>query len=816
MMRKVSEVSAFTSDTLALFQMTGCPPGSEHRCQIASEVESRYRFLKDNNTLGSAALCTVDVGDDDMFVVDMILTIFETGKISFAQGSCINQTVAVDFVMAQNPIIFTYVSFETTRLISSLLSVDLTDSIMLIAVTEQAMFPNALLERTTFVYSYDTSYTLEMHQHSFMDLKDHFQISYVAFLYLKDYEEDEITINKPCDERSDTAYCFYKEQDRFEHKNCYKEKMVRGANQFKEAIELLRMDPHLRTMIVYGYGPVLTRFSMYIDSHHSDFFILPFERKTTNSSVAETNLDNYWLDKFPGQISINNLLTYIYQIKTELFVDHDMYKALKNTGLLQVFVKENRNFLKPFGFEVGNDNELAFDTWQALGEISFLRKVIIDAIMSWDNVKKFMIYWKVDNYKYLVEPERLLNLKSLFNPKSAIEAKPYCNTTVPMCPPGEELQHSEFKETNWDNSYGWHCRRCLAKMYKNETGNTRCMTCRYPFTTDANHTLCFDPFAMRHLNWDGPVEMAALALSTLTVALVVFTSELFVKYKNTPVVRHTNLPMSVIQLSLHFVLSVSSFTLFVSYPGNVVCTLRPLVVGLCLTINAAVNIGKTQKLYVIFNAKTVHSASERRLVKRLDWLIIVMVILVDGAIFIVFNVSGNTGVLLTYHDEELVKEATCSNNIDIIIQLVFLLSLIFVNGVNAFKARRLPSHFKETTHVIYSSFTSVVSLSGLMAIYFTQRKMLAKEMVLMVFVIAVNLMHFLLIYSYKVFVIVFRPQQNTVQAFNAMRQAHLQKQFQTKWKNVLLNAGKNIFGCTTCFQCCDLLMKPVYNIVKKK
>ena len=100
--------------------------------------------------------------------------------------------------------------------------------------------------------------------------------------------------------------------------------------------------------------------------------------------------------------------------------------------------------------------------------------------------------------------------------------------------------------------------------------------------------------------------------------------------------------------------------------------------------------------------------------------------------------------------------------------------------MNAFKARRLPSYFKETTHVIYSSFTSVVSLSGLMAIYFTQRQMLAKEMVLMVFVNAVNLMHFLLIYSYKVFVIVFRPQQNTVATFNVKRQTKMQKQFQAK------------------------------------
>lgn len=308
----------------------------------------------------------------------------------------------------------------------------------------------------------------------------------------------------------------------------------------------------------------------------------------------------------------------------------------------------------------------------------------------------------------------------------------------------------------------------------------KCKLCNYPFTVDSNRTSCFDPFVTKHLKWNGLVGIVTLSVSTLTCVLVLFTSCLFLKYKNTPIVRHTNLPMSVLQLSLHFMLSICVFALFVVYPGKIVCTLRPLLIGLCLTINTAVNIGRTQKLYFIFNSKTIHSTSERRLVKRMDWLIIAIVTLLDGAVFTVFNVNGETGVLLTYHDDELVKEMTCNNNLDVIIQLLFLLILILVNGVNAFRARLLPSYFKETTHVIYSSFTSIVSLSGLMAIYFTQRKMLAKEMVLMVFVNAMNLMHFLLIYLYKVLVIVYHPQQNTVEAFNAMRQSKLQKQFQKK------------------------------------
>ena len=774
-------VSATNSDTLALFQMTGCAPDSEHRCQIAAQVESRFRFIKNNNTI-RAELCTLEVGGDNLRVVDMVMTILETGKISFEKGACINETVSVEFSMDKKIILFTYVSHETTRLISSLFTIDNTDSIILVAVTDQAMYPNALLERVTFMYSYEMGYTLEMHKHSLMNLQNHFEISYSAFLYLKHSEEDEIIIRESCDKRSSTAYCFYKEQDGFERKNCYKEKMVRSVGSYKEVMELLTNDSHLRTMVVYGYGPEVNNFRNFVDVdyfYHDNFFLLPFERPITNSSIEETKkgvsvTNKYWFDKFPGQNAINGLLYYVYNYKEKFFTDFQIFKALKTTGMLQAFAKNNGHYLKLFGVNI--DEDFTFDSWKALGEVPPLKIVIMDTVSSWNNIKKFLTYFKVASYMSLLEPERLLN-SSFINPKKALEADPYCRLTVSNCSPGKELHHSSFKETNWDNSYGWHCRKCLLGTYKNVTGNSSCVPCHYPFTTDSNGTSCFDPFAMRHLTWNGTVEIVALTLSTLTGTLVLLTSGLFVKYKNTPVIRHTNLPMSALQLFLHFLLSFASFVLFVTYPGKLVCTLRPLVVGLCLTINTAVNIGKTQKLYVIFNSKTRHSTSERRLIKRLDWLIIAMVTLVDVAIFIVFNVSGETKVLLTYHDTELVKEATCSNNMDIIIQLLFLLSLIFVNGVNAFKARQLPSYFKETTHVIYSSFTSVVSLSGLMAIYFTQRKMLAKEMMLMVFVIAVNLMHFLLIYSYKVFVIVFRPKQNTAEMFNIIRQKKMQEQF---------------------------------------
>ena len=70
----IGKLSTSNVDTLALFQLTNCPGELEHRCQIASQIEAKYRFLKNNNTI-DARLCTMNVGNDDLEVLDMMLTI---------------------------------------------------------------------------------------------------------------------------------------------------------------------------------------------------------------------------------------------------------------------------------------------------------------------------------------------------------------------------------------------------------------------------------------------------------------------------------------------------------------------------------------------------------------------------------------------------------------------------------------------------------------------------------------------------------------------------------------------------------------------
>uniref|UniRef100_A0A7M5WLA8 G-protein coupled receptors family 3 profile domain-containing protein n=1 Tax=Clytia hemisphaerica TaxID=252671 RepID=A0A7M5WLA8_9CNID len=117
------------------------------------------------------------------------------------------------------------------------------------------------------------------------------------------------------------------------------------------------------------------------------------------------------------------------------------------------------------------------------------------------------------------------------------------------------------------------------------------------------------------------------------------------------------------------------------------------------------------------------------------------------------------------------------NNTSVVIQLFFVLLLVLANGIQAFRARKLPSHFKETNHVIYSSFTTVLLIAASTGIYFAQKSFNVKDRVLWISIHLLNALNFLLIYIYKMFVMLFKPQRNTTEAFNEKRTKRINNQF---------------------------------------
>ena len=189
-------------------------------------------------------------------------------------------------------------------------------------------------------------------------------------------------------------------------------------------------------------------------------------------------------------------------------------------------------------------------------------KIIVTQIASHRGLlKQLIIFWKKSNYVGLLSPEKLLK-QPYYNPKKALESKPHCELTIPQCGKGTELKHSLFEEENWDNSYGWHCELCPPLTYKYNDGNSECKPCEKPLTTDDLRTQCFDPFQTDYAEISSPLGAVICCISGLNVLTILFTMATFIRFRDTPMVKHANQKMTILHLASHLLLSIAPTFMF--------------------------------------------------------------------------------------------------------------------------------------------------------------------------------------------------------------------------------------------------------------
>ena len=180
-------------------------------------------------------LCTKDIRNDSEVLADIVLPIVTQDKGSVTM-SCRNESSIVFQRNAVHTVVFTYVSFHLTRMISMILPLS---QILLICVTDQPMYPAYYFEHPNAVYSYEAGFGVAMHK-EFIKIKNKLNISYVLVLNLKE-EDSNITSNEQTCAQSqiDQGMCIYVSLN---PKDCYKELNVNIKRQgaIEDAYEKMR------------------------------------------------------------------------------------------------------------------------------------------------------------------------------------------------------------------------------------------------------------------------------------------------------------------------------------------------------------------------------------------------------------------------------------------------------------------------------------------------------------------------------------------------------------------------------------------------
>ena len=158
-----------------------------------------------------------------------------------------------------------------------------------------------------------------------------------------------------------------------------------------------------------------------------------------------------------------------------------------------------------------------------------------------------------------------------------------------------------------------------------------------------------------------------------------------------------------------------------------------------------------------------------------EWFLVFVFVIVDASIlFVSFTMLAPKEDYFV-SDLEKYGEKYCNSDIHIVTQLSWAFILLVLNSAVAIKARHLPENFKETRVVVFASMSCVI-VGNVIWLSFFQRNYYWKTIFLFYSIFSLNCINFMILYGYKVYILIFVPEKNTKKHFNLCTMAQVQKQ----------------------------------------
>ena len=328
-------------------------------------------------------------------------------------------------------------------------------------------------------------------------------------------------------------------------------------------------------------------------------------------------------------------------------------------------------------------------------------------------------------------------------------------TCKPTCSAGKTISFT-------DHTY--LCKLCIGNKAKPIAGNHECTPCKRGWTPNKRKTLCIDTYENKSLDLSGVEAIVMLFLSCLMFAFVSFCLYLFMKHKDTPIVKSSNLQLSVLQLLTQIAIVVTTPFVFMTKPSTILCMLRPSCVGVLFTIAFTITMSKLKALLRIFQSQSRLTPEERRETKITEYFILVLFVIVDVVVLILsFQFRAISAKLLVL-DKQKIREKRCSTNVHIFIQLGFIFILLVFNSIQAIRARHLPANFKETRVIMLANLLSIVIVGNIAWLTITETHH-QQSIYLFYAMFLLNGINFITMYGYKVYIILFLSHLNTRQYF---------------------------------------------------
>ena len=316
------------------------------------------------------------------------------------------------------------------------------------------------------------------------------------------------------------------------------------------------------------------------------------------------------------------------------------------------------------------------------------------------------------------------------------------------------------------------CVKCSVGSVKPLPGQQQCFRCSENAAPNLNQTKCLS-FEYKYYLVSFLNRVIAVILSSLGFIFGSLFLIVFLLYKNTPIVKASNLRLSIIQLLLHLILNYH-LIITVFKQSYIVCLLHSVPSGYLLKLILSIYIIKTNQLLTIFKSTLRVERTQFLKLKELFFPFLNLVINAFVTVMLLTEFKYQFGIL--EDTASLVRYQYCNMNVYLNVDILFLMLLTLGCSIQSFWARKLPANFNETYYIFLGMFASVI----LTALYFPLNASFSKDgqkiFVNSCIIFSINMALMIITYGYKIVIILFQKDKNTKEVFQKIMLECIQKE----------------------------------------
>ncbi|XP_018415069.1 PREDICTED: vomeronasal type-2 receptor 26-like [Nanorana parkeri] len=357
--------------------------------------------------------------------------------------------------------------------------------------------------------------------------------------------------------------------------------------------------------------------------------------------------------------------------------------------LVTALIMKLNKYLKNVNFETSSGDNFHFENRGTAGEYD---------IMNWYvTPNKTTQFIQIGSYisfappgKQLVVDEKLIQWHPIFKevPHSV------CSNS---CLPGYRKALRKSQQTCC-----YDCVLCSEGEISNSTDMENCIKCTEHQWSNERRDKCISR-TIDFLSYEDALGIALSLLAVVLSALTVAILSIFIKHKETPIVKANNRDLSYILL-LSLTLCFLCSLLFIGRPHTITCLFRQAAFGIIFAIAVSSVLAKTITVVIAFNAAKPGSESRKWMKARISTYLVCICAM--GEVVICFVCFFCNPPFPDFDTSERSLKMTLQCNEGSSVAFYFLIGYMGVLAVFsfivAFLARKLPDTFNEATHITFS------------------------------------------------------------------------------------------------------------------